>query len=74
MTENSELMRRLRAWKLQKKEYEQQKFLKEISSENVALDDNLYKIMILKLMQVEKLMKDMGKSSRKFEGRVDLVL
>lgn len=67
-------MRRLRAWKTLKKEKEQEKFLKEVREYSVSLDENTVKIMILKLMQVERLMKDMGKSSRKFTDRIDKYL
>ena len=72
--EDTELLRRLRAWKKMKKEYEEAKFLAEISNTSVKLDENTVKIMILKLIQVEKLMKDMGKTATKFTGRVNETL
>lgn len=48
--------------------------MKEIAETSVSLDENTVKIMILKLIQVEKLLKEMGKTSTKFHGRVDHIL
>jgi len=69
--ENSELMRRLRAWKLKKKEYEQEQHRKRIAETNVTLGDASIKMMIIKLNQIENLMKDLNKQTKKVHGRID---
>lgn len=69
--ENSELMRRLRAWKLAKKEYETEQFRKRVAETNVTLGDASIKMMIIKLNQIENLMKDLNKQTKKVHGRVD---
>lgn len=55
--ENTELMRRLRAWKINKKAYEEMKWLEQLKNTVVDMDDAQIKIMIIKLMHVEKLLK-----------------
>lgn len=69
--ENSELMKRLRAWKLKKKEYEEEKFRQRVAETNVTLGDSSIKMMIIKLNQIENLMKDLNKQTKKVHGRVD---
>jgi len=54
-------MRRLRAWKLAKKEYETEQFRKRVAETNVTLGDASIKMMIIKLNQIENLMKDLNK-------------
>lgn len=61
VNDNSELMRRLRAWKLAKKRHEDEKLNEKLTNTEVKLDENEIKIMILKLVQVESLLKDLRK-------------
>jgi len=58
--ENSELMKRLRSWKLKKKEYADMKFRQRVAETNVTLTDASIKMMIIKLNQIENLMKDLN--------------
>jgi len=69
--ENSDLMKRLRSWKLKKKEYEEEKFRQRVAETNVTLGDSSIKMMIIKLNQIENLMKDLNKQTKKVHGRVD---
>lgn len=61
VNDNSELMRRLRAWKLAKKRHEEATLDEKLTNTEVKLDENEIKIMILKLVQVERLLKDLRK-------------
>lgn len=57
-----------------KKEYENTQFQKKVSTTGVALNDNQYKLMIMKLMKVERLIKDLDKGSKNVDGRVDQII
>jgi len=48
--DNSELMRRLRSWKLSKKNAAEAEFERKVAQCEVDLDENETKIMILKLL------------------------
>jgi predicted phage-related endonuclease len=72
--ENSKLVQKLRQWKVMKKEYENTQFQKKVSTTGVALNDNQYKLMIMKLMKVERLIKDLDKGSKNVDGRVDQII
>merc|ERR1712166_1377976 len=65
--ENSDLMKRLRAWKIKKKEYEDEKFRQRVAETNVTLGDSSIKMMIIKLNQIE----DLNKETKMVHGRVD---
>jgi len=58
-------MRRLGTWKLKKREYQTAKFMDKLGTAQVDLDDASIKILILKLMQIEKLLKEVGKQKKK---------
>lgn len=62
---NDELLRKLRAWKLNKKEFRNQKFMDRLGTYNAELDDASIRILILKLMQIEKHLKDVGRQKKK---------
>jgi len=68
--ENSELMRRLRGWKLKKKEYENALHRKRIAETNISLGDDSIKMMIIKLNQIENLMKDLNRKTKMVKGTV----
>lgn len=68
--ENSELMRRLRGWKLKKKEYENELHRKRIAETNISLNDDSIKMMIIKLNQIENLMKDLNRKTKMVKGSV----
>lgn len=72
--ENSKLMQKLRQWKVMKKEYENVQFQKKVNTTGVSLNDNQYKLMIMKLMKVERLIKDLDKNSKNVDGRVDQII
>lgn len=60
--DDSELLQRLRDWNSHKKDYELAEIAKKASSAGVVnLDENQIKIMIIKLQQIEKLLKEVGK-------------
>lgn len=63
--ENTELMRRLRAWKQQRNEIENKKYMEKLSDSRVDLDDASTKIMILKLITTEKMLKDVASDNKK---------
>jgi len=63
--DDSELIRRLRAWKTAKKTADDQKFMGEIAKAEVNLDENEIKILVLKLMQVEKLLREIRKKKKR---------
>jgi len=63
--ENDELMRRLRAWKLRKREFQNAKFMEKLGNSQVDLDDASIKILVLKLMEIEILLKEVGKQKKK---------
>lgn len=62
--ENSELMRKLRAWKVAKKNLENEKLKAQLEQCTPDMDDNEIKIMILKLIQTEKLLKQIYKKKK----------
>lgn len=62
--QNDELLRKLRAWKLNKKEFQNQKFMEKLGTSHVDLDDASVKILILKLMQIEKHLKEVGRQKK----------
>lgn len=68
--ENSELMRRLRGWKLKKKEYENELHRKRIAETNISLNEDSIKMMIIKLNQIENLMKDLNRKTKMVKGSV----
>lgn len=55
--ENSELMTKLRAWKMAKKNLEREKLNQQLEECKPNMEDSEIKVMILKLMQTEKLLK-----------------
>ena len=60
--DDSELLQRLKEWNSHKKDYELTEIAKKASSAGVVnLDENQIKIMIIKLQQIEKLLKEVGK-------------
>lgn len=62
---NDELLRKLRAWKLNKREFRNAKFMDRLGTYNVELDDASIRILILKLMQIEKHLKEVGRQKKK---------
>ena len=58
VNDNSELMRRLRAWKIAKKDADEKAFEKKLAQCEVDLDESETKIMILKLLQTEQMLKE----------------
>lgn len=56
--DNSELMRRLRAWKIAKKKADDKAYEAKLANFEVDLDESETKIMILKLLQTEKMLKE----------------
>jgi len=60
--DNSELLKRLRDWNEHKHDYQLEMFHKKAAQAGMAeLDENQIKIMIIKLQQIEKLLKELGK-------------
>lgn len=60
--DNSELLKRLRDWNEHKHDYQLELFHKKAAQAGMAeLDENQIKIMIIKLQQIEKLLKELGK-------------
>jgi len=64
--DNSELMRRLRAWKIAKKNSEEKAWEAKLAQCEVDLDESETKIMILKLLQTEKMLKEVRRQVKKF--------
>ena len=62
--ESSELYKRLQQWKQNKKAYELKMFMDKLSKASMNLNENEIKIMILKLIQIEKLLKEIGKAKK----------
>jgi len=63
--DNSELLKRLREWNEHKHDYQIAAFQKKASQAGMAdLDENQIKIMIIKLQQIEKLLKEVGKQKK----------
>jgi hypothetical protein len=58
MNDNSELMKRLRAWKIAKRTNEEKAYAEKVAKCEVDLDEAQTKIMILKLLQTEKMLKE----------------
>lgn len=58
-------MRRLRAWKLRKREHINAKFMAKLGDSKVDLDDASIKILILKLKEIELLLKEVGKQKKR---------
>ena len=63
--DNSLLAQRLRAWKKAKKAKDEEKLIAEIATKDVNMDENEIKILVLKLMQVEKLLKELRRKKKK---------
>jgi inorganic pyrophosphatase len=59
--ENDELIKRLQQWKQNKKAYELRMFIDKLAKAHLNLNENEIKIMIIKLIQIEKLLKEIGK-------------
>lgn len=64
-SENSELMKKLRKWKMDKKKLEQEKFDAQLEECEPDMNENEIKIMILKLITIEKYLKQIGTKKRK---------
>lgn len=63
--DQSELYLRLKEWDAHKRDYELMQFAKKASEAGmVELDENQIKIMIIKLQQIEKLLKEVGKMKK----------
>lgn len=56
--DTSELAKRLKAWREALKVHEQSKFMEKIETTEVNLEENEIHILLVKLMQVERLLKD----------------
>lgn len=56
--DNSELMRRLRSWKISQKKSTDENYHKKLRETTVDLEESETKIMILKLLQTEKMLKE----------------
>merc|ERR1712146_118898 len=64
--DNSELIRRLRAWKITKKNAEDKAYEAKLAQCEVDLDESETKIMILKLLQTEKMLAEVRRHMKKF--------
>merc|ERR1712146_560618 len=64
--DNSELIRRLRAWKITKKNAEDKAYEAKLAQCEVDLDESETKIMILKLLQTEKMLAEVRRHMRKY--------
>jgi len=59
--DNSELLKRLRDWDNHKHDYQIKNFTEKAGQAGMAdLDENQIQIMIIKLQQIEKLLKEVG--------------
>ena len=68
--DNSELFMRLKDWNAHKRDYELLTFAKKAQEAGlVELDENQIKIMIIKLQQIEKLLKEVGKNKKKVKDQ-----
>lgn len=63
--DDSELVKRLKAWKLAKRAADEKKFMEQLASSEVDLGENEIKILVLKLMQVEKLLREVRKKKKR---------
>lgn len=64
--DNSELLKRLRDWNDHKHDYQIKNFTEQAGFAGMAdLDENQIKIMIIKLQQIEKLLKEVGSQRKK---------
>lgn len=63
--DNSELMRRLRSWKINQKKASETAYQAKLAQCEVDLEENETKIMILKLLQTEKMLKEVRRQVRK---------
>lgn len=63
--DNSELMRRLRSWKINQKKASETAYQVKLAQCEVDLEENETKIMILKLLQTEKMLKEVRRQVRK---------
>lgn len=68
--DNSELMKRLRAWKINAKEARDKAYKQKVSQCEVDLEENETKIMILKLLQTEKMLKEVRRQIHKNRNAV----
>jgi hypothetical protein len=66
INDNSELMKRLRAWKIAKRSNEEKLYAEKVAKCEVDLDEAQTKIMILKLLQTEKMLKEIRRQVKKF--------
>lgn len=64
--DNSDLMKRLRAWKLAKKNSDDKAYEAKLAQTEVNLEEGETKIMILKLLQTEKMLKEIRRQVKKF--------
>jgi hypothetical protein len=63
--DDSELLKRLRDWDSHKHDYQLQEFAKKAQNAGMAeMDERQVKIMIIKLQQIEKLLKEVGKNKK----------
>ena len=58
-------MRKLRKWKVDKKKLEEEKFESQLEECTPDMNENEIKIMILKLMTIEKYLRQIGNKKRK---------
>lgn len=63
--DTSELLRRLREWQDMKSQYDKQAYLSKLDVTEVEIESDVVKILILKLLQLEKSLKDMGRIQKK---------
>merc|ERR1712110_424552 len=66
INDNSELMKRLRAWKIAKRNNEDKAYAEKVAKCEVDLDEAQTKIMVLKLLQTEKMLKEIRRHVKKF--------
>lgn len=66
--DNSELMRRLRSWKIAQKKSTDETYNKKLVDTEVNLEESETKIMILKLLQTEKMLKEIRRQVRKIQA------
>lgn len=69
--DDSELIKRLRSWKDAKKVADEKKFMEQLASSEVNLGENEIKILVLKLMQVEKLLREVRKKKKRQAIKAD---
>jgi len=65
-------MRRLRAWKIAKKNAADQEHARKLAEVEVDLDENETKIMILKLLTTEKMLKEIRRQIKMTRWRAGI--